>query len=100
MPIVNWEFSVWNVSVYLLSAIVLAWRAFIVIDRRVAVFESVLSTHAATLSQHAARMDAHDGRLITVIEQIQRLIGRTERGEWDAATQGERRRASKGSRVG
>ena len=75
MPIINWEFSIWNVAVYLISAIGLLWGIFHVIDKRIAVFESTLQTHANTLTTHASRMDRHDDRLITVIEQLQRLIG-------------------------
>lgn len=75
MPIFNWEFSVWNVVVYLASAAILLWRGFHIIDKRIALFEQTLHVHAKTLAQHAGRMDVHDDRLLTVIEQLQRLIG-------------------------
>jgi hypothetical protein len=78
MPSISWEFSVWNVAVYLLGAAVLLWRSFTAVDKRVSVFEQILSSHAQTLLQHAARMDVHDERLISVIEQLQRVIGQSE----------------------
>jgi hypothetical protein len=78
MPTFNWELSVWNVVVYLIGAAIILWRSLHVVDKRIAVFEQILSTHASTLAQHAGRMDVHDERLLTVIEQLQRLIGQGE----------------------
>lgn len=78
MPTFNWEFSVWNVAVYLCGAAVILWRSLVSVDKRVSVFEEILRAHASTLTQHAGRMDKHDERLLTVIERLQRLIGRSE----------------------
>ncbi len=53
-------------------------RLYSLLDKRLAIFESVLGTHAQTLMAHSARMERQDDIMIKLAGDIQRVIGRIE----------------------
>lgn len=78
---VDWTISfgtVWAAA----SIIVSIWWASVSVqqgmDKRLAVFESVLRDHALTLVGHAEKMGQQDVLLLKLVGDVQRLIGRLE----------------------
>ena len=59
----------------MLVAIIVAWGK---LDAKLASFTVNLEHHAAAIEKHTIRLDAIDARLIDVITDLQRLIGRSE----------------------
>jgi len=55
-----------------------ATRLYGSVDRRLAVFEVMLSSHAKTLIEHNIRMEKQDDMLLRLMGEIQRLVGRLE----------------------
>lgn len=74
----DWTVTLGNV-LQLVTMIGLAIAGYYAISARMAVFESMLAGHADTLKQHAQRLDLYEARIVEVIGDLQRLIGRMER---------------------
>lgn len=76
----------WTISLgTILSAILVVmgtWatvaRLYSLLDRRLAVFETMLSNHATTLFTHSTRMEKHEDLIIKLTGNMQRIIGRLE----------------------
>ena len=41
-------------------------------------FETTLNNHAKTLVEHATRLGAYEARIVDIVSDLQRLIGRVE----------------------
>lgn len=78
MPHIDWTISLSNLLGYVAALAALGWRLYHAIDKRVAVFEEIVNHHTKTLKTHDERMDKHEDRLISLLSQLQRLIGRSE----------------------
>ena len=61
--------------VAMFAAVLVAWMK---IDARLASFAANLDHHAVAIERHTLRLDAIDGRLFSIVSDLQRLIGRTE----------------------
>ena len=59
----------------MISAFVVAWMK---LSTKLTAFAVNLNHHAEAIEKHTTRLDAIDGRLIAVIADLQRLIGRSE----------------------
>jgi len=78
MPHIDWTLSLSNLLGYVAGLVAVGWQLYHAIDKRVAVFEEIVNHHTTTLEAHADRMDKHEDRLLTLLGQLQRLIGRSE----------------------
>ena len=78
------------IFVFLVSLYLGGVKMVHVMDRRIAVFESTLKMHAESISHHSGRMEKQDELLITLVGDVQRLVGRLE-------TSSERRREARES---
>lgn len=56
----------------------LAVAVFNAVSARLTIFENILKTHSDFIKDHADRFDAYDERLLTIVGDLQRLIGRSE----------------------
>lgn len=56
----------------------LAVAVFNAVSARLTIFENILKTHAEFIKDHADRFDAYDARFLSVVSDLQRLIGRSE----------------------
>jgi len=63
--------------VVMVVGIIVAWMK---LDTKLTAFAVNLEHHAAAIEKHTARLDAIDARLLNVIADLQRLIGRSEGG--------------------
>lgn len=60
------------------SIIVIALSGWSAFKARIAVFEETLNTHAKALLVHGERLDRHEDKLITIVGDLQRVIGHME----------------------
>jgi hypothetical protein len=72
---VDWSLNVGNLLVYMAAAGLGLWRVYALIDRQLAVFQNILSSHAETLTTHAGRMDRHEERLIAIVGDLKHVMG-------------------------
>lgn len=64
------------------SVITTGARIFNQVDKRLAVFEQQLASHASVLTQHAARMEKQDDLLLKISGDLHRILGRIETHRW------------------
>ena len=75
---IDWTLNAGNILVYIVAVLGAFWRLYTALDKRISIFEQILSTHATMLRTNTERMDKHEERILTIVESLQRLIGRAE----------------------
>lgn len=53
-------------------------RTYHSLDKRAAIFEQIVTSHSSLLEQHTRRMERTDETLLTVMSELQRLVGRLD----------------------
>ena len=60
------------------TMVILAIAAYHAIKGQLAIFNNTLSTHAKSLEEHSQKLITVDERIIKIVADLQRLIGRSE----------------------
>ena len=60
------------------TIVVLAAAAYAAFASRWAVLENILDGHTHVLKQHAERLDRYEAHALTIVADLQRLVGRVE----------------------
>lgn len=67
-----------DISLGSIAIIVTLIGVTIRIGMQIGNIQAVASSHETAIARHAARLDLYEGRLVSVVSDVQRLIGRVE----------------------
>lgn len=73
----DWTISA-GVVIQVITMVVLAVAAYHAIKGQLAIFNNTLSAHAKSLEDHSQKLITVDERIIKIVADLQRLIGRSE----------------------
>lgn len=58
-----------------------AVKMYLLLDKRMGKFETIIEAHSTTLTSHEIRMEKHDNLSLKLVGDVQRLIGHMEATE-------------------
>lgn len=79
----SWDINIGQIvsaAVVLLGAYSGALRIYHLLDKRLDRLEGHLSQHTDTLEIHSQRMEKYEAGLLGIVGDVQRILGRLERG--------------------